>query len=46
MHHTLKEIFTTTNSLLHINDKEEFDVYAPKIQAALQEKLEQIYDVK
>ncbi len=30
----------------YMNDKEEFDVYAPKIQAALQEKLEQIYDVK
>ena len=30
----------------YMNDKEEFDVYAPKIQGALQEKLEQIYDVK
>ena len=31
----------------YMNDKEEFDVYAPKIQAAFtRKKLEQIYDVK
>ena len=34
------------DSTPYMNDKEKFEEYAPKIKAAIQDKLEKIYKIK